>query len=149
VLFRSPELRLVLARPRDPAVARRAPAGRPGIEVWDVDDHAALVLAYSQAWVTVLAAEHEAFGLVLVESLACGTPVVGRRDGGAAEIIDREEIGRLFDGDSATRLAEAIADAIQLSEGRSIGAACRERATRFSTQRALEAHLDLYREVLG
>jgi glycosyltransferase involved in cell wall biosynthesis len=146
---RWPELRLVLARPRDPAVARRAGAERPGIEVWDFGDHATLVRAYSRAWVTVLAAEEEAFGLVLVESLACGTPVVGRRGGGAAEIIDREEIGRLFDGDSPTVLADAIAAAIQLAEGQSTGAVCRQRAQRFSTQRTLEAHLNLYREVVS
>jgi phosphatidyl-myo-inositol alpha-mannosyltransferase len=144
---RWPELRLVLARPR--ATSRRTGSRRPGIELRDLDDHAALVRAYSEAWVTVLASEEEAFGLVLVESLACGTPVVGRRDGGAAEIIDREDVGRLFDGDSATRLADAIATAIELADARSTGAACRERATRFSTQRALAAHLDLYREVLG
>jgi phosphatidylinositol alpha-mannosyltransferase len=146
---RWPELRLVLSRPRDPAVARRVGADRPGIELRDVDDHMALVEAYSQAWVTVLAAEEEAFGLVLVESLACGTPVVGRRDGGAPEIIDREQLGRLFEGDSVSRLADAIGATMHLAEEQSTAAACRKGAERFSTRRALAAHLELYGELMS
>ena len=49
----------------------------------------------------------EPFGLVFVEALACGLPVVATRMGGAIEIID-DSCGRLV----AAR-ADAVADAVQ------------------------------------
>jgi glycosyltransferase involved in cell wall biosynthesis len=58
--------------------------------VWVVDpgaDRGALIDLYRSAWVTVLPAFREAFGLVVVESLACGTPVIAMSDGGAAPAI--------------------------------------------------------------
>ena len=74
-----PEARLVPARPRGGALAAALEA--PGVELVDVDGEDELVRRYSAASVTVLAAEAEAFGLVLVESLACGTPAVAGTDG--------------------------------------------------------------------
>jgi phosphatidylinositol alpha-1,6-mannosyltransferase len=53
---------------------------------------------YRSAWVTALPSTAEAFGMALVESLACGRPVVARRDaGGPAEIVT-PETGVLYDG---------------------------------------------------
>ena len=43
----------------------------------------------------------EAFGLVLVESLAAGTPVVAARSGACPEIVTDDLIGRLFEPDAA------------------------------------------------
>src|SRR6185503_434110 len=45
-----------------------------GVEHVDMTDLPAL---YRRAWVSVLPSWGEAFGLVLAEALACGTPVVG------------------------------------------------------------------------
>ncbi|HEY3188181.1 MAG TPA: glycosyltransferase family 4 protein, partial [Solirubrobacteraceae bacterium] len=70
------------------------PAGdrglRPGVKTVDPGaDREALVELYRSAWVTVLPAFREAFGLVAIESLACGTPVLVGRDGGEApRLID-------------------------------------------------------------
>lgn len=47
-----------------------------------------LVEAYRRAWVTALISEREVFGMSVVESLACGTPVVVLDDGwGPSEIV--------------------------------------------------------------
>lgn len=48
-----------------------------------------------------------AFRLVLVEALACGTPVVGRRSSAIPEVLDRAEAGVLFEGGSG-ELADAL-----------------------------------------
>jgi phosphatidyl-myo-inositol alpha-mannosyltransferase len=52
---------------------------------------------YASASVIALPAIWEAFGLVLVEALAAGTPVVGCRHGGIPDIITDQRIGRMFD----------------------------------------------------
>ncbi|HEX8086635.1 MAG TPA: glycosyltransferase family 4 protein [Solirubrobacteraceae bacterium] len=110
----------------------------PGVERRDLDDHAALVAAYREAHVCALASEGEAFGLVLVEALACGTPAVASDDGGGAEVTDTT-----FSGDDPAALATTILEAA----GRE-PAECRARAEYFGLDRCLDAHEALYREVL-
>lgn len=146
-----PAARLILSRPRTLDAARRAgvPLDAPGVAWTDLDRHEALVRAYGEAWVTVLPSSSEAFGLVLVESLACGTPVVGYDDGGAAEIVDRPEIGRLFDRLEPPALARAVLEALELSDRAGTAAACRERAESFSAERSADLYLQLYRALGG
>lgn len=52
-------------------------------------------MLYSAADVTVVPSYHESFGLVAVESLACGTPVVASRAGGLMTIVRNNETGYL------------------------------------------------------
>ena len=54
-----------------------------------------LPLLYNAADVTVVPSYHESFGLVAVESLACGTPVVATRAGGLTSIVRHGETGFL------------------------------------------------------
>jgi phosphatidylinositol alpha-mannosyltransferase len=94
---------------------------------------------YQAASVTVLPAVWEAFGLVLVESLAAGTPLVGARHGGIPDVIEGDLVGRLFDPgpftlqtDNASGLAQAILDVLARGKTPEVIAACRARAERFS-----------------
>ncbi len=50
----------------------------------------------------------EDFGLVAVEAIACGTPVIAFRGGGVVEIIEDGEIGIFFDEQSPTALVGAV-----------------------------------------
>ena len=144
-----PDARLVLSRPRDRAAAARFATRHPEIELRDVDDRDALARAYSEAWLSVLPSIGEAFGLVLAEAMACGTPVVASSNGGMREVADRDEVGRLFDGDSPEALATAILGALELLEDPGTPGACRARAQEFSLERCTERHLELYRELLS
>lgn len=137
------DTRLVLARPR----TRTAPGLPEWVELRDVDDDADLARAHRDAWVSVLASRGEAFGLVLVESLACGTPVVAANDGGMPEIVNDESIGRLFAGGTAEALAGALREGLELGRTEDVVERCRARAESFSTRRCAGAFAALYREL--
>jgi len=83
----------------------------------------------------------EPFGLVMIEALATGTPVVATRQGSAPEIVDDGRTGYLRS--STTGLAAALHEAATL-----VRAECRAAAVeRFSTQRMVRDHLDLYSQL--
>jgi len=50
----------------------------------------------------------ETFGLVLIEAMYAGIPVIGTDAGGVPEIIDENQTGLLFPPDDALALAEKI-----------------------------------------
>ncbi|MGH9064796.1 MAG: glycosyltransferase family 4 protein [Acidimicrobiales bacterium] len=84
----------------------------------------------------------EPFGMVMVEALACGTPVVATPMGAVPEIVDDGVTGFVCAGEAA--LAEAVAGAAELDRE-----LCRKAVTaRFSADRMVDDHLALYRSVL-
>jgi glycosyltransferase involved in cell wall biosynthesis len=141
-----PGARLVLIRPRDAALEEQLSGD--GVEFADWDP-AGVAELFRRGWVSALPSRNEAFGLVLVEALACGTPVVGAREGGVPEIVDRDEVGRLFDADDVDDLARALLEALELAEDPATRTACRARAERFTTRRTAEEYQALYRELLS
>lgn len=72
---------------------------------------------YSVADLSVVPSRREPFGLVAIEALACGTPVVATAEGGLAEIIN-EDVGTLVPVDDPLALSGAICQEL-LREDRS------------------------------
>jgi len=66
-----------------------------------------LVRLYNQAGLTLYAPIMEPFGFVPLESMACGTPVVGVREAGVRETVLHNETGILTDRDPQ-QFAEAV-----------------------------------------
>ena len=80
----------------------------------------------------------EPFGLVMIEAMACGTPVLAFRRGSAAEIVDDHLTGRLV---------ETVAEAIQVLPGMlqlNRRAIRRHFEERFSAFRMASDYLDVY-----
>jgi glycosyltransferase involved in cell wall biosynthesis len=142
-----PEAVLRVARSRDPFMSGAEPSLPEGAEWVDVAAPAALARAYGEATVTVNPAIAEAFGLVLIESLAAGTPVVADTSGAGPEIVENSS-GRLFRPDDADDLARALAEAIALAGDAGTADACRRRAADFEWGRVVERYEDVYERVV-
>ena len=84
----------------------------------------------------------EPFGLVMAESLACGTPVIASPNGAAQEIVEPGVTGYLHTG--VDGLVEAVGRVGDISR-----ADCRAAAERrFSMPRMVEDHVRLYRRLI-
>ena len=70
-------------------------------------DQASLRRLYSTADVFVMPSRSEAFGLVALEAMACGLPVVASRVGGLPDFVN-SEVGTLAEGGNPDSLAQAI-----------------------------------------
>lgn len=85
----------------------------------------------------------EPFGLSVVESMVCGTPVVAYKRGSMPEVVDEGLTGFVVDG--AARAVAAVNDIATLDR-----ATCRAVAERrFSSERMVQDYLALYEQVLG
>lgn len=84
----------------------------------------------------------EPFGLVMIEALACGTPVIATNQGAAPEIVEDGLTGFLADTTQALVDAAVLAHTIDRQ-------VCRRQAEeRFSAQRMVEDHLRFYHQVI-
>jgi D-inositol-3-phosphate glycosyltransferase len=104
-----------------------------------------LPLFYSAADVCVVPSFYESFGLVAIEAMACGTPVVASRVGGLTASVRDGETGYLV----AWRCAEPFAERLELLLGneelrRALGRAAREEAGRFRWANVAEGVLEVY-----
>jgi glycosyltransferase involved in cell wall biosynthesis len=106
--------------------------------------HAQLCDYYNAADLLVHASSHEGMPNVVLESLACGTPVVAAPFAGVSELLDAPEAGEI----AAERSAEAIAAAwLRLRERAPTRAATRAVAERLGWSPVVEAQHALYARV--
>lgn len=143
---RQPEARLLLAGKPDPILVHGRSLTLPrGAEWIDADRTADLARAYASAWASVLPAVDEAFGLVLLESLAAGTPAVAARSGGGPEVIATDDVGRLFAPDDEADLERALEEALELGRRPGTAEACRARARALDWAAVLPSYEEIYR----
>jgi D-inositol-3-phosphate glycosyltransferase len=108
-----------------------------------------LALYYAAADVCAVPSLTESFGLVALEAMACGTPVVGTRVGGLQTVIDHGESGLLVPAGDDRALAEAIAQVLMDARLRMhLAHGARDRAEKFTWRRVGDRIVDLYDRVL-
>lgn len=107
-----------------------------------------LVDLYNIADVSTVPSRTEPFGLVAIEALACGTPVVGTNQGGLPDFLI-PEVGTLVDVDDDIALADAIINEINAKdkEGRAKRAA--DYALKnFSWKKSINVVAKIYEDIL-
>ncbi|MDP9022662.1 MAG: glycogen synthase [Actinomycetota bacterium] len=171
LLERPAQLVLLAGEPDTPEIAAdvrarvdRLRAARGGV-VWEeaMLPRADVVAVLSHATVFVCPSVYEPFGLVNLEAMACGAPVVATATGGIPEIVVDGETGLLvpfesgdasepadaerFARDLATRIDELLADP---SRAAGMGRAGRRRVLdRFTWDVVAERTADLYQRLTG
>jgi glycosyltransferase involved in cell wall biosynthesis len=138
-----PRARLVLMRPSSPRLVQQL--GGDGVEFFDPSP-SAVADVFANAWISALPSKEEAFGLVVVESLATGTPVVAANEAGPAEILDGDGLGALFDEPTPEAVAKALLEALDLNGTADLA---RARAADFTSERCAIEHEALYEELLA
>jgi D-inositol-3-phosphate glycosyltransferase len=89
-----------------------------------------LRLFYAAAAATVMPSYYESFGMVALEAMACGSPVVASRVGGLTTTVQDGVTGRLVPEGDPAALAAAIAPLLGGPEGRRLG----QQATRWAAE---------------
>jgi len=126
-------------------------ARQPCAQVFDLPyerDPRALAALLSSCDAFVHANDAEPFGLVVLEAMACGLPVIGVNSGGVRESVD-ESVGQLADRSTAQHMAEAV-ESLFSRDIKAVGRAARIRAMeRHSWDHAFSRLAWLYRELTG
>ncbi len=112
--------------------------------------HEQLPYFYSAADVCVVPSHYESFGLVVLESLACGTPVVATDVGNHRDVIRDGETGYVVTDNTPGRLAEKIA-LLLCRTGADKGSAllCRSSVSRFGWSGVAQSVVSDCQEVLA
>jgi glycosyltransferase involved in cell wall biosynthesis len=101
---------------------------------------------YNAADVFVFPSFFEGLGLVLLEAMACGLPVITTPQCGTAELIDEGVNGYVVDALAVDELADRLAR-LDVPTAQEMGLRARKRAEGFSLEAMAEQLLVLYRSL--
>lgn len=102
---------------------------------------------YAAADLFVLPSRSEAAGLVILEGMESGLPVIGTRVGGIVDFLDKEGGGLTVPGEAPEELGEAIIKVLKDDDLREHLTACgRKVATNHSVDRMAEEYAQVYLE---
>lgn len=109
-------------------------------------DRAHVAWAMSNAEVFVLPSRVEPFGIVVLEALRAGRPVIVSSEGGATDIVRDGREGLVADPSDTPELATAISRLLSDTDrARAMGRAGRQRVTEYGWDRVASRYRDVYR----
>ncbi len=113
-------------------------------------DQSTLPYYYSAAEVLVMPSYYESFGMVALESMACGTPVVASHTGGLAYLVQDGVNGFTVSGGNVKELAKRLSLFILNADLRNkIGRQAAEYARSYAWEKITAKVVDLYSRVLS
>ena len=116
--------------------------GREVQLIGEVDDHTKEPFLANAAALLFPIDWPEPFGLVMIEAMACGTPVIAYRQGSVPEVIDEGVTGFVVDSEEEAVRALGRLDKLDRRQVR----ACFER--RFTARRMASEYVALYEELV-
>ena len=115
-----------------------------------IEEQERLPLYYSAADVCVIPSYYESFGLVALESLACGTPIVATRVGCIESVVRQGQNGCMVEDNAPARLAHSIAALLtEQDNGLKSTDSIRASVNGYSWSDIAEAIVPVYREVVA
>ncbi len=145
-----PGLDLLVVGDGPDAATLRAAAQRHGVadrvRFLGALPHGDLPRLYGAADALVLASSREGWANVLLEAMACGTPVVATPIWGTPEVVTTRAAGVLAAARSVAALAAGVRDLLAAPPERP---ATRQHAEQFGWEPTTQGQLDLFREILN
>ncbi len=110
-----------------------------------------LVLSYQQAELFVLPSIFEPFGIVALEAMACGKPVVASKFGGIRDVISSGESGLLIDPSNVREFADAMTTLLRDRQlaNRMGQMACKTIQRQFCWEAIAERHIAFYEKFIS
>lgn len=147
-----PDVEVLLSGPGDPGpfIDAAPEAARTRTTVLPVGDAEGQGERYASAWVTCLPTEWDSFGLVVIESLANGTPaVVGPIGGPTDTVTSHDRVGVAAAELTPPALAEALLSGLELAEDPETSGRCVAAAAEYDWDTAIAPLLvRLYRDAI-
>ena len=114
-----------------------------------VSDPSRLVEIYNAADVFVLPSLQDNLPNTVVESLSCGTPVVGFEIGGVPEMVEHGRTGFLAEPKNSLSLANGLYQVLFFDAGGDLRQASRRHAIEsFSEENVAQQYINVYQSVL-
>ncbi len=138
-----PDLQIWLSGPGEPAALLDAATARVRqcTTLLPIGDPHRLSRDYADAWVTALPSTGDSFGMVLIESLASGTPIVVANDGAPPQLVTAET-GTIAGPNDPGSLARALVAGFRLAENPDTAGRCRAFAGQFDWDTSLAPLLE-------
>jgi len=123
----------------------------PNVHLGTIESDLLLSVFYSLADLFVIPSRQEAFGQTAMESMACGTPVVGFDTGGIPDMVRPGETGWLAETGNVRALRQAIEQALADERGREKrGTRAREVVEEeYTLERQARRYSELYGEMVN
>ncbi len=146
-MLQSPDIELVIFGSRKPLSP--SDLGFPTHYLGHLSDDLTLKILYSAADVMVVPSLQENLSNAIMESLACGTPVVGFNIGGNSDMIEHKQNGYLATPHEPSDLANGIDWVLSSQDPLLLRRNSREKVVReFDSYTVARKYIDLYKQIL-